>query len=45
MTEPEITPADIADGIRRELATIRRHWAHTFDPPRSAGVGGHGPAA
>lgn len=45
MTEPEITPADVADGIRRELATIRRHWAHTFDPPRSAGVGGHGPAA
>lgn len=38
-----LTPADIAHGIRRELATIRRHWPHTFDPPNtSAGGGAHG---
>ncbi|GAA2037434.1 hypothetical protein GCM10009740_31560 [Terrabacter terrae] len=38
--EQPLTPTDITDGIRRELATIRRHWAHTFDPPRSTGSGG-----
>lgn len=37
--QAELTPADIADGIRRELATIRRHWPHTFDPPNSGGNG------
>lgn len=41
MTEqPQLTPADVADGIRRALATIRKHWPHTFDPPTSSGSGG-----
>ena len=35
----EPTAADIETGIRTELATIRRHWPHTFDPPRTTGAG------
>jgi hypothetical protein len=42
VTEQTLTPAHIADGIRRELATIRRYWPHTFDPPSSAGSSGTG---
>lgn len=32
----ELTTADVATGLRTELATIRRHWPHTFDPPHTA---------
>ena len=38
--QPELTPAHIADGIRHELATIRRHWPHTFDPPKTGNGNG-----
>lgn len=38
--QPQATPRDVADGIRRELATIRRHWPHTFDPPSTTTGGG-----
>lgn len=31
--------ADIETGIKAELATIRKWWPHTFDPPRSTGAG------
>lgn len=39
--DPGPTTRDIEQGIRRELATIRRHWPHTFDPPTSGGVSAH----
>ena len=39
MTEQPLSPADIATGVRSELATIRRFWQHTFDPPKSSGAG------
>lgn len=44
MTDPEQTAAtpttaDIANGIRTALATIRRHWAGTRNPAKRVGVG------
>lgn len=41
MTEGPTT-RDIETGIRTELATIRRHWPHTLNPPTTAGPGAHG---
>lgn len=39
MTTDQPTTADIATGIRTTLATIRRHWPGTFDPPHATGAG------
>jgi hypothetical protein len=38
-TDDAPTTADTEQGIRTELATIRRHWPHTFNPPTSQGAG------
>ena len=40
--EGALKPSDIAAGIRRELATIRRFWKGTANPPKSAPGGARG---